>query len=139
MPNSIYYFDDIGTPFRFGRYKGWSLRRVIENNPSYLYWCVDTISSFRISLDAISQIREMYPMFIITQNFRGHIGELEEEDDDDDEPDYDDSSFYNNYNCEEKSTYERYSGSYAQDVMGYSDDEIDIIFDGDPDAYWNID
>lgn len=32
-----------------------------------------------------------------------------------------------------------YSGSYAQDVMGYSDQEINDAFDGDPDAYWNID
>lgn len=33
----------------------------------------------------------------------------------------------------------RYKGSYAQDVMGYSDDDIDTIFEGDPNAYWNID
>lgn len=39
----------------------------------------------------------------------------------------------------EKRTYERYSGSYAQDEMGYSDDDIDTIFEGDPSAYWNID
>ncbi len=39
----------------------------------------------------------------------------------------------------EKPTYERYRGSWAQDEMGYSDDDIDTIFDGDPDAYWNID
>lgn len=32
-----------------------------------------------------------------------------------------------------------YSGTYAYDVMGYSNDEIDTIFDGDPNAYWNID
>ncbi len=32
-----------------------------------------------------------------------------------------------------------YSGTYAHDVMGYSNDDIDTIFDGDPDAYWNID
>ena len=32
-----------------------------------------------------------------------------------------------------------YSGSYAQEEMGYSDDEIDTIFDGNPDAYWSID
>lgn len=32
-----------------------------------------------------------------------------------------------------------YTGTYAHDVMGYSNDEIDTIFDGDPDAYWNID
>lgn len=33
----------------------------------------------------------------------------------------------------------RYAGSFAQDEMGYSNDDIDTIFDGDPDAYWNID
>lgn len=35
--------------------------------------------------------------------------------------------------------YGDYSGTYAHDVMGYSNDEIDTIFDGDPNAYWNID
>jgi len=39
----------------------------------------------------------------------------------------------------ETPTYSRYNGTYAQDEMGYSDDEIDTIFDGEPDAYWNID
>lgn len=36
-------------------------------------------------------------------------------------------------------TYDEYNGSYAQDVMGYSDQDIDDAFEGDPDAYWNID
>ena len=35
--------------------------------------------------------------------------------------------------------YGKYAGTYAQDVAGYSDDVIDDAFDGDPDAYWNID
>ena len=35
--------------------------------------------------------------------------------------------------------YGEYAGTYAQDVAGYSDDAIDDAFDGDPDAYWNID
>lgn len=39
----------------------------------------------------------------------------------------------------EEDTYDRYHGSYAQDVEGWSDQEIDEVFDGDPDAYWNID
>ena len=39
----------------------------------------------------------------------------------------------------ERNTYNRYNGSWAQDVEGYSDDDIDTIFDGEPDAYWNID
>lgn len=55
--------------------------------------------------------------------------------------DYEDRNDYNDcYDQDyEDPTYDRYNGSYAQDEMGYSDDEIDEIFDGDPLAYWNID
>lgn len=35
--------------------------------------------------------------------------------------------------------YSHYEGSYASDIGGYDDDTIDSAFDGDPDAYWNID
>ena len=42
---------------------------------------------------------------------------------------------YNDYG----SHYGEYAGNYAQDVAGYSGDVIDDAFDGDPDAYWNID
>lgn len=35
--------------------------------------------------------------------------------------------------------YDEFVGSYAQDVMGYSDEDIYDAFDGDADAYWNID
>lgn len=35
--------------------------------------------------------------------------------------------------------YGEFEGSYAQSVMGLSDDVINDAFDGEPDAYWNID
>ncbi len=50
---------------------------------------------------------------------------------------YYDEDYYDSYEREE--IYERYNGSYAQDVEGWSDQDIDDVFDGDPDAYWNID
>lgn len=37
------------------------------------------------------------------------------------------------------SGYGEYSGTYAQDIAGLSDDIIDDAFEGDPEAYWNID
>lgn len=37
------------------------------------------------------------------------------------------------------SHYGEYAGTYAQDVAGYSDDVINDAFDGEPEAYWNID
>ena len=49
--------------------------------------------------------------------------------------DYDNDS----YNDEEIRHYEEYAGSYAQDYMGFSDEDINDAFDGDPEAYWNID
>ena len=33
----------------------------------------------------------------------------------------------------------KYSGTYASDFAGLSDDFIDDVLGGDPDAYWNID
>ena len=35
--------------------------------------------------------------------------------------------------------YSPYSGTYAREVEGLSDDFIDDVLDGDADAYWNID
>lgn len=43
--------------------------------------------------------------------------------------------YYNDYGTH----YGEYAGTYAQDVAGFSDDVINDAFDGEPDAYWNID
>lgn len=40
---------------------------------------------------------------------------------------------------DEERHYEEFAGTYAQDVAGYSDEDIYDAFDGEPDAYWNID
>ncbi len=35
--------------------------------------------------------------------------------------------------------YEEFQGCYAQEFEGYSDEDINEVFEGDPDMYWNID
>ena len=50
-------------------------------------------------------------------------------------PPYYNRSTYSNH----KSHYGEYAGTYAQDVAGLSDETISDAFEGDPDAYWNID
>ena len=47
--------------------------------------------------------------------------------------------YYDEYDNDFGSSYGRHAGSYAQDVEGYDDETIDEAFDGDPEAYWNID
>ena len=49
---------------------------------------------------------------------------------------YYDDDYYDEY---DRPTYDNYNGSYAQDVEGWSDQMIDDVLDGEPDAYWNID
>lgn len=51
----------------------------------------------------------------------------------------DEPMYHKDIDYQERQHYEEYAGTYAQDVMGFSDEQIDDAFDGDPDAYWNID
>ena len=130
-------FDNLDNVFLFGKHQGQLLCDVIADDPTYLYWCVNTISEFSISPEAISEIRNLFPNFIIPESFRRCILTNDEYYDKfypEEEPYMEDTWSY-----DESPTYERYTGSWAQDVEGYSDDDIETIFDGEPDAYWNID
>lgn len=42
-------------------------------------------------------------------------------------------------NDREERHYVEFAGTYAQDYAGFSDEDIYDAFDGDPEAYWNID
>ena len=135
MPDQ-YYFKDIFSAFLFGKYLGYPLFKVIAIDSSYFYWCANNIKEFKISNLAYHQIRDLFPNFIIPKTFAKNIGT---------NCGYYDCDCYcgydprNDWDDSEPATYNRYRGSWAQDEMGYSDDDIDTIFDGDPSAYWNID
>lgn len=134
--NEKYYMEDITFVFNFGRHKGENLFNVITQDESYLYWCVNNIKEITFTKEVLQQIAKLCPQFIITENFFCHM---------ENQQDWEDDEYYNDYESRdqygymEEETYERYNGTYAQDVAGYSDDEIDTIFEGDPSAYWNID
>lgn len=49
------------------------------------------------------------------------------------------SSSEYDYYYEDDRHYDEFAGTYAQDEMGYSDEDIYDAFEGDADAYWNID
>lgn len=163
-----YYFGDIFSDFQFGKYRGYPLFKVIVIDESYIYWCVNNIKDFKISYLAYIQIRDLFPNFIIPKSFAFHIigykeytirCELHEIDPFDNSHDCSNCGFNdcvaycgddsrniggdsdprNDWGDRESPTYNRYHGSWAQDEMGFSDDDIDTIFDGDPSAYWNID
>lgn len=59
------------------------------------------------------------------------------EDNKDDDIDVCNNSF--DYDEYDEESYGDFAGTYAQDYMGFSDDTIYDAFEGDADAYWNID
>lgn len=142
-------FSSIEDKFNFGRYNGLSLADVLDINPSYLSWCVKHCTGviFQLEDKALEEIKIVYPNFLMDNLFEEkRIWQLYRNN-------YTDYNWCNDYqedeaidnwnefdsNFEDSYSHGRYFGSWAQDVEGYSDDEIDTIFDGDPSAYWNID
>ncbi len=140
MKTPICQFESIDDHFNFGRYNGLTLADVLDINPSYVEWCINSCDGvyFLLEQEVINQIEIAYPEFPLTDEF---IRKCQKRIDDCWESYNEECDKFNSLQ-EEKlchNSYGRYSGSYAQDEMGYSDDDIDTIFDGDPDAYWNID
>lgn len=127
-------FEHIDDAFTFGKYRNMTLSDIIEFDPNYIEWCQKNTQNVFLLDSVIEEIKSVYPDFPIDYEFeekRQQNLELYYAD-----CDYEDDMYTMN---DEHSTFCRYNGSWAQDVEGYSDDDIDTIFDGDPDAYWNID
>ena len=138
MSTIIEHLDDT---FEFGKFKGSTLGEVLMYKPDYLRWVVENVdgNTFKLEDSAITEIRLIFLEFEITEGFERmrekQLNELFTQ-----ENNFHKEPFVVSDNCwVDSQTYGRYAGTYAQDVAGYSDDEIDTIFDGEPDAYWNID
>lgn len=140
-------FKSIENQFNFGRYHGLSLADVLDINPSYLSWCVKNCTGviFQLQDKVIEEIKIVYPHFIMDALFESkriwhlHRSNFDYSENQQYADNYQFDDEYCDIDYDNTPTYDRYSGSWAQDIEGFSDDDIDTIFDGDPSAYWNID
>lgn len=128
-------FYTLDTEFTFGKYEGKTVKEVLEIQATYLDWCAINLDHFYISDETITEIKEIKADFTISEEGKQKLADKfsiwENEQQQDDYDDYDD--------YDRRESYGQYAGSYAQDVEGLSDDFINDVLDGDPDAYWNID
>ena len=136
------YFEHLYDVFDFGKFKDCELGDTLMSSPSYVEWVIKNVDGTQCAFadSVIEEIQVIFPDFLKSKGLLELIKERQEEyycDGPYWEDELEKENKYREY--EETDTYERYAGSYAQDEMGYSDDEIDTIFDGDPSAYWNID
>lgn len=134
-------FECLSSEFDFGKFKGCELGEVLMCSPEYVKWAIEnTNGGVCVFTDrTIEEIKIVFPDFFrknkglleLILEIQNEYYKMEEWEEEMREREYELK--------EETDTYDRYNGSYAQDEMGYSDDDIDTIFDGDPSAYWNID
>lgn len=135
--------NNLNDEFRFGKFNGCTLGEIMMTNPDYVIWAAKNVEGkwCCFTENAIHELNTMFPDFNYDDSFLQAVerqrNEYEESHRLNEAYDYDDS--YDEPSYYEEQTYGRYAGSYAQDEMGYSDEEIDIVFEGDPSAYWNID
>lgn len=135
-------FHSLDDKFKFGMHRGKTLGRVMETFPAYVTWCLENIDDFMMSSNLIKEIREKYPLFDGEDLLDRHAFYEPEEDDED----YYDEMYYEELCYEmdeddyhETEHYEEFAGTYVQDEMGWSDEMIYEVLDGEPDAYWNLD
>ena len=95
--------------FTFGKFKGKTVKEVIELQPSYLDWCLKSIDSFSISENVITEIKANKPDFtfssealqkISIKNVKQQLTEETTRNSDYDSTDYSDfadSSDWNHY------------------------------------------
>lgn len=140
--------------------KGKSKPLIGSGNPYYLKWCIESIPDFYIEPKGIRTLEKMSSYSYLgikvefkTSDYFAYSPMIEEKK----------FSFFkktlkinqdkfnssqiqtpnkqgiNHESGQQEPTFERYRGSYAQDTEGYSDQDIDDIFGGEPDASGNID
>lgn len=136
--------DSLNDTFNFSKYEGYTLADVLDLDPGFIKWAIKntTFVLFAITDTAMEEVRKVYPEFITSTSFEESRQERLEEFAmamAREELKYESQNDWENDGFDDKRSFGRYSGSWAQDVEGYSDEEIDIIFDGDSSAYWNID
>jgi len=117
---------------KFGKYNGSILEDIAKTDPNYINWCIINLDHFYVSEEAIEQLRANSGLVISEEATLALDQKRSEISDASDSNDY-------NFDDYERRTYDDYNGSYAQDEMGWSDQDINDVFGGDADAYWNID
>lgn len=121
--------------FNWGKNVGNTFENVAKNEPNYIEWCAIHLKSFYFNYEIIrTELEEKNISFDISEeaiyslkNKYKNYSNTES------------NHSYNNSYSRYGGTYSEFTGSYAQDCMGYDDETINDAFEGDPDAYWNID
>lgn len=109
----------------FGKYNGKTLCEVFAENPGYIEWCMKKVEFFELDDNTINELQLLRPGF----KFSSEARKSNEE-----------KVIYKPEPVDPWEGFGRRYDQYEGGPTGYlSDDFIDYVLDGEPDAYWNID
>jgi hypothetical protein len=57
---------ELDTEFTFGKYKGKTVRQMLDLQPTYIDWCSINLDHFHIAENIIEEIRNIKPDFLIS-------------------------------------------------------------------------
>ena len=121
---------NINTAFTFGKHIGKTTLQIVQEDASYVNWCLINLDHFVISDETIQEIQKIVPKFKLSDLAEATRSKkmlsLEVKVEDEYDP-YDDGDDYGN------------SGEKYGWYNGWSDDAIDDAFEGDPMNTWNVD
>ncbi len=119
----------------FGKHQGKTIEEITLEDPKYIVWCIVNLNHFMIDQSTVEELKKINPSFNISEEAEEKLAskKIEMQEDEKEYMDRDDDDWTEHH------TYDDYNGSYAQDQMGWSDQDINDVFGGDADAYWNID
>ena len=148
-PQSSYFeFLSCLLEFNFGKYKGTQVKIVLENDAPYIYWCLVNVDYFVMTFtDSVILTNKLKNEYKFSKDKLDKFTNVFNEKCNDIFTDLDrmDLISYNRYeqndDCKPDSfdidTYDRYGGPCIDGNI-LSDNFIDDVLDGNPDAYWNI-
>lgn len=121
-----YHLDSI---FTFGKYKGKTLREVIEIDEYYVSWCASNLDHFYITETTLEEIEHAYPSFSMWDYALNKLAEKK-------------ASYKGHSSYDRKADFDEYYDSSTSEYGGYNgfdDLAIEVAFEGDPENTWNVD
>jgi len=141
-------FYEIDTVLDFGVYEGKTLKEALEIEANYLDYCLISVDDFCISKSILQEIKNNLSDISLSAEAEGRLAEKEDilsnvSNESDEYDEYDDEEEYSGRGKDYDDDYDEENGSYSRYGGGptgeLTDDFIDDVLGGEPDAYWNID
>jgi len=98
-------FYNLDTEFTFGKFKGKTVREVLDIQHSYIDWCAINLDHFFISDEVKEEIKSIVPNFSISEEAQNKLSEKYETWENEQE-DYDAYDSYEDYHDYERDTFD---------------------------------